>query len=789
MDTLLHDLKYGLRMLARRPGFTAVAVITLALGIGANTTLFSIINGVLLKPLPYRDAERLSIASVSVPDYKDFRAQATSFDATAIWASNLYNVRVGEESMQTAGILANPEFFEILGTAHLGRTFVRGEDDRLLVVVGYNFWQRRLGGDRSVLGRSLVLSGRPHTIIGVMGPEFQFPSASYELWVPFGSAMAMAPAQAQNRLLRIFRMVAHLKPGVSGSQAQAEAETISKRLQQQYPDSNKNFTIRLTPLYERIVGDVRPALLILMGTVGFVLLIACANVANLTLSRTIERQREIVIRSALGAGRGRVVRQLLTESVILSLAGGAAGLLLAKWAMEALPALRGIDIPRAVSIRLDPPVLLFTLCVSVLTGVLFGLLPAIEAARVDLNHGLTGGTRTAGTRRGQRLRGGLMAAEIALAFVVVVGAALLIQSFARLLRVDAGFVAEKLVTTNIQFVRYKDPRQRAAASQAVLDAIERIPGVESVGAATGLPPQTAQRSTRFEILGREPDPQMNSAYFIAVSPNYFRTLGTPLIAGRHFDPRDNNSGRKVVMISRSMARRLFPNDDAVGRELRLVNPEETAEWRTIVGVVADIRYSGLDDPNQSAIFTPFAQTPFFWNYVMVRTRTDSQRIESALRQAVASADPSLEMAPVRAMDDIVAESVARPRFNTVLLSSFAMLAFVLAVVGIYGVVSYGVTQQTREIGVRMALGAGRSEVMRFVLTHGLRYALIGVILGAGVALATMRVLSRLLFEIKTTDAATFCGVAVLLCIVSTLACVLPARRALRIDPMTALRYN
>jgi putative ABC transport system permease protein len=528
-----------------------------------------------------------------------------------------------------------------------------------------------------------------------------------------------------------------------------------------------------------------------MGTVGLILLIACANVANLILARAIERRREIVIRIALGTSRARVLRQLLTESVTLSILGGGAGLLLAFWAIHLIPALRGVDIPRAASVRIDVPVLLFTLGISVLTGVLFGILPSFETVRADPHPTMASGVRSVGSRRSQLMRGGLMTAEVALSMVVLVGAALLVQSFAKLLRVDAGFSADRLVAINVGLGHPDNPQQRAALSRALVAAIERLPDVEAVGAGTGLPPQTAQRGTRFELLGRAPDPGMNAAYFIGVSPRYFRALGTPLIAGREFDEHDNQSAPKVAIVSRSMANRLFPGGQAVGQQVRLVNPAESPEWRTIAGVVADIRYSGLDDPDQPAIFTPFSQTPapFFWNYLMVRTKGDPARVAASLRAAVASVDPVLEIGPVRRMDEIVAESVARPRFNAVLLSSLSMLAFILAALGIYGVVSYGVTQRTQEIAVRMALGAGSREVLRLVLSHGLRYALGGIALGVPLGLAATKVLTGLLFQIQPTDAATFLMAALFLCLVATLACWIPALRATRVDPMTALRDN
>jgi putative ABC transport system permease protein len=788
MDTLFQDVRYGARSLLRSRGFTVVAVLTLALGIGANTAMFSLVNGVLLQPLPYPHAERLLIMPVSLPDFADLRDAVRSFEDTAVWGSNRYMLgSEGASSEPVLGAVVSARFFPLLGAPALGRVITADDQREKVAVIGHGLWQRRFGGDPAVLGSTIRLGGEPHTVIGVMPPAFQFPSGHFQVWVPLDLALAGTPTQANNRSLRIFRALVRLAPGVTLAQAQAEVDGVGSRLAALHPLTNEGMRFELQSVYDRLVGPARPALLVLLGVVALVLLIASANVANLLLVRARAREREIAIRTALGAGRGRVVRQLLTESILLAAAGAGLGLFLARWALDVLPALSA-DIPRLGTVRVDPVVLAFTAAVAVFTGVLFGLAPAWQVTRGSALEGLREGGRGAtGGTGARRLRTTLAAAEVALALVVLVGAGLLVKSLVRLLNVETGFVAERLLTGNVVFTGGRPPERRAALSAQVIEAIGRIPGVAAVGGATGLPPVTPQRVTPYAVEGQEPTAEPPRAFFVAATPGYFRALGAPLLAGRSFDERDRDGAPEVVILNRALARRLFGDQEAVGRRLKLVNPDYGEGWRTIVGVVGDVRYAGLDDPGEACIYTPFAQTPFFWSYLMVRTTGPPQSVAGAVRAAVASVDPTLEAGDLKAMEDVVAESVSRPRFNVTLVSTFAGLALVLAAVGIYGVISYSAGQRTREIGVRMALGATRRDVVRLVTAEGFRLAALGVGLGVLAAAATTRVLQRLLFEVDPHDPATYVLAGGGLLALAALASVLPAWRASRVAPIVALR--
>jgi len=790
MDHFFADLRYAVRQLRKAPGFTAVAVTTLALGIGANTAMFSLVRGVLLRPLPYPQAERLVTTNLSLPDFDDLRRAATVFDETAVWASNLYVLGGDGAGEQVRGAIVSERFFPMLGSAAQGRALARDDARDNVVVLGHRLWARRFGADPAVLGRSIRLSGESYTVVGVMGPEFQFPNGQFDLWVPLEASMAKAPDQLRNRSLRIFRGLARLAPGVTVAQAQGQASAIAARLAQEHPKTNEGVGIELTPIYDRLVGGVRTALLVLMGVVALVLLIASANVANLLLARAKSREREIAIRTALGAGRGRLVRQLLTESVLLSAAGSVLGVLLARWILDVLPTIGGADIPRLATVRIDLGVLAFTAAVAIATGLLFGLAPAWQAARSDAAPGLREGGRGSSGPAARRLRAGLTAAEVALALVVLVGAGLLVQSLVRLLHVDAGFTADHLLTFNVGMAgpAPRTPAQRAALAREIVDRVSQIPGVEAAGGGTGLPPVTPQRATGFVAEGvAESAAEQRRGYFLAVTPDYFRALGARVREGRAFTDRDAAGAPEVVILNRALARRLYGDGGAVGRRLKLVSPDQGDGWRTVVGVVDDVRYSGLDDPGEAAVYTPFAQTPFLWTYVMVRTQGPPMALAGAVRAAVSSVDPGLEAAAVKPMAEVMAETVAQPRFNVVLLSALAGLALVLAAVGIYGVISYSVAQRTKEIGIRMALGADRRDVVRLVTGESLRLAAMGVMAGLLGAAAGARVLATLLFEVQPTDAATYASAAGFLVLVALAASAVPAWRATRVAPVSALR--
>jgi predicted permease len=782
----MSDLRYALRTLLKNPGFTCVAVLTLGIGIGANTAIFSIVNAVLLRPLPYRDADRLVITRHSLPEARELEA-VRALDGSAVWASNLFNVQRREETEQVRAALVSPAFFRLLGVAPVaGRTFASNEDLQPLVVLSHRAWERWFGGESRALGSTLVLSGTPHTVVGVMPPAFQFPSRDFVLWVPLGSRMATAPAQAANRSLRIFQSVAVLRAGHDIAAAQRELDGVSARLARDYPDTNVDFQFRVTPLYERIVGDVRQALRVLLLTVVVLLLIACANVANLLLARTAAREREIAVRLALGAGQWRVVRQLLTESLVLGVLAGAFGLLLGIWTVDALGSVIAARFPRADVIPLDSSVLLFTAATALVTAVLFGLAPALHGW-ASTGGALKEGARGSTAGRSRWLRNGLVVSEVALSLMLLVAAGLLVRSFDRLLTTDAGFVPDRLLTFNVQLIG-EEPSRRPAVAASLVDRIAAVPGVARVGGATGLPTVTAQRGTRFELEGRTvTETSAQAGYFIAVTPDYFRAIGTPLVQGRTFDTQDGAQAPPVVIVNRTLARRLFPEADPIGRRIRLVNPEQSREWRTIVGVVGDVRYQGLDDPGEAAIYTPFAQTPFMWLYVMVRGQGDPRTLINEIRDAVRLSSPGLTPAGVQTMDELVANAVSQPRLNMLLLAGVATLALLLATIGLYGVISYAVTQRTREIGVRVALGAAPRDVMRLVVGQGLRLAAAGIAVGVGGALATVQLLETLLYETSTTDPATYAAIVTLLVGVAVLASYVPARRATRVDPVAALR--
>ena len=786
LDELWQDIAYGARMLYRHPGHSAVALLTIALGIGATTLVFSVVHAVLLAPLPYADADRLMVVRLSLPDYADVRA-LDAFDDSGVYGSNLYTL---DDDEQILGGVVSPGFFRTLAlTPQVGRTIHESDGPAAVVVLGHSFWQRRFGADPHIVGRTIQLSGSAYTIVGVMPARFQFPSRAFQLWASMDSAVAQVPQQLQNRALRIFTAVGRLRPEVTRSQAQAQFSTLADRLAAMYPDTNKGVSLTLVSVRDRLVGDVRTALLVALGSVGCLLFIACANVASLTLARLTTRTQELAVRAAMGAGRWRIARQLVTESLLTAACGGALGVLLAWWGFRALPALVGDRVPRVDDIALSLPVLAVSITAIVLGGLLVAAVPVLHLSMTHIEPALRGSARSGGELRfGIRLRSALVVAQITVAVIVLSGALVLTRSFVRLLNVDAGFSSERLLAFHLLLIQQPTPGARTAMATRVLESISALPGVEAAGGATGLAPITAQRGTTFDVEGRPDAPiDQRRAYFIAASPGYFETLGTKLTSGREFAPGDSDGAPLVVVVSTTLARRFFSDGDAIGRRLRLVNPEYSDAWRTIVGVVADVRYQGLDDVEPPVVYTPFAQTPFPWVYVHVRTHGDPLALIAGIRSAVKSVEPRLAVANPQPMTELVAESSADPRFRTTLVSLFAFAAMLLAATGLHGVVSFGVARRVREIAIRLALGASVGSVRWRVIRQALVLALIGVSLGLLGALWTGGVLDGMLYETTPSDPLALATVATVLLAVAVVASAIPAWRATRIQPVEALR--
>ncbi len=807
MVTLWQDLRYGARMLLKNPGFTFVAVFALALGIGANTAIFSVVNGVLLRPLPFAEPDRLvkvkstnvttsidgqQFGGVSPADFFDWQQQNSSFESvTAYSGTSVVLTDAGQPEM-LPGTRVSGRFFDVFAARPmLGRTFIPDEfrsGGGKAIMISYRLWQRRFGGDARIVGQSFPISGQSTTIVGVMPPEFKEP-AQVEVWTP----LAEDSSEMQLRGNRYYSVVGRLKSDVGIEQAQAEMNTVAARLSEQYPKSNAGWNVTLTPLREAVVGEFRPALLILLGAVVFVLAIACANVANLLLARASTRHKEMAIRTALGATRWRVMRQLLVESVLLAFLGGALGVLLAVWGVDAIKALipEAMRFPRLDEVRIDAAVLGFTIGVSLLTGVLFGLLPGWQASKPDLNESLkeTGRSSTASSRL-QRTRGLLVVIEVALSLVLLVGAGLLIKSLSQLQRTQPGYNTKNLVTFSVGVPKKYPPLSEGSAVfyQQLQERIGNITGVAGVATTSGAPLTGFILSFPFTVEGRTPNSEDNKqATYSSVSPNYFDVMEIKLRAGRRFNERDVKGTPKVAVISETMVRRFFPGQDPLGKRLVIdyLNVPTTLE---VVGVAADIKQSKLEETPDVEIYVSANQLPWFSTALVVRTVADPSGVTNALQKAVWSLNPDQPLS-FKTMDQLLSESVAQSRLYTLLLGVFSMVALVLAGVGIYGVISYSVAQRTHEIGVRLALGAQPQDILRLVIGRGLALTLAGVLLGLVVSVAMTRVLSSLLYEVSATDPTVFAAIALLLVAVALVACYIPARRALRVDPMLALRYE
>jgi putative ABC transport system permease protein len=810
MDSLSLDIRMGLRALLLRPGFTAIAIVTLALGIGANTAIFSVVNGVLLLPLPYPESEELMTVWLdnrlqgwpqdvtSYPAYLDWRNGSTSFEDMSAWTFSRPSLTGDGEPERLFGVIASPNLFSVLDVEALhGRVFTASDwdTDPNAVVLDHGLWQRRLGGDPAALGAKLILNGEPFTVIGVMRPGFAFGSEEAQFWRPFAPDVLES---SRNQLW--LNVVGRLREGVTVAAARADMDQVGLRLEREYPDSSEGYGVTVVPLREHLIGEVDTALWILLGAVGLVMLIACANVANMTLARAAGRESEVAVRAALGADRRRLLRQLLTESVILSMLGGIAGLLLAAGGLRLL---RGLDpdLPRLPEVGIDPSVLGFTAMVTIGTAILFGLFPALRVSRPDLGEALKEGSRTAaGRRAGKAARQGLVVAEIALALVLLAGAGLLIRSYLEVRRLDIGFEPEGLLMTSISLpgASYPESGDVYRFFQRLLADVEALPGVESVAAVDAVPLGTRFSSGFFTIAGREPVARegMMEVKSNGVTPGYFETMGIELVAGRTFEAADSADPRRVVIINETMARLYFPGEDPLGQQFLFGGPERFVTedepnpeipWNTIVGVVGDVPQRRIQAGAEPEVFYPYAEGRGDALTLIVRAANDPASIAGSVRAAVWAIDPDLPVADQRPVSDLVERSSSQERLNFRLLGLFALLAAALAAAGIYGVVSYTVSQQTREIGIRLALGADAGAVIRSVLRTALATTAIGLLAGVVLALLASRLMSSLLFGVTAVDPLTFIAAAAGLAVVALAASYIPARRAARLHPTVALR--
>ncbi|HEV2830126.1 MAG TPA: ABC transporter permease [Pyrinomonadaceae bacterium] len=823
MHKVWQDLRYGVRMLLKNPGITFVVILALALGIGANTAIFSVVDAVLLRPLPYPESDRLVFLnetsrsmdeiSVSYPNFTDWRNQNQSFEKIGVYNRSSYNLTgVGEAERIVTGQMSADLFAALRVNPALGRLFTNDEDKpgaAPVVVLGDPLWQRRFGGQAGILNQQLTLNGKSYTVIGIMPPGFQFPTR-VEMWVPVGQLSGEPSWQQRGNHPGLYG-VARLKPGVTFAQAKAEMDNIASNLEKQYQDSNAGNGIGVRPLLEIFASDIRRALWVLFAAVAFVLLIACANIANLLLARAQSRQKEMAIRAAMGAGRWRIARQLLTESVLLALIGGSLGILFARWGIALILYISPDAIPRAKEISLDWRVLAFTIGLSFVTGVLFGLVPALQAGVVDVHETLKETGR--GTSGKHWLRSSLVIAEVATTLVLLVGAGLMIRSFYRLQKVNPGFSYDHLTSFSVALPqkKYANNEQQEQFYNRLLENLRGLPGVEATAAASGLPLGNNGWQTSFTVDGQPPPPREQTPLMEAclVTPDYFRTMNIPLRSGRYFNDHDDRSAligkdlskyseteREIaalnsIVIDEEFARRYWPNEEAVGKRIRLGNDTDPkTPVLTVLGVVGRVKMEGLGtDSKRVQGYFPYAQIPSGGMTVILKSAGDPNQLIAAVRQQVKAVDPDQPIYSIRSMDDIRAESVAPERLNLTLLSLFAGIALVLAIVGIYGVMSYTVTQRTHEIGIRMAIGAQPRDVFRMVIRQGMMLALIGVACGLVGAFGLTRLMASMLFGVEPTDPATFGAIAVLLTGVALIACYVPGRRATKVDPVVSLRYE
>ncbi|HEV8347945.1 MAG TPA: ABC transporter permease [Vicinamibacterales bacterium] len=801
---MFSDMRFAIRLLIKRPGFSTVAILTLALGIGATTAIFTVVHAILLRPLPFPDADRLAEVRIVGPggeiyplpdaDFLAWRDQNQTADAIAVWESDPATLTGDGAAERVGSTGVTDRFFDVLGARPLlGRVFNAGDDKPAApktVVLSHAFWMRRFHGDPAVVGRPLSLGGVPHTILGVMPASFTFPSETNELW----QILTMTPPPRRGPFYT--RGIARLKPGVSLEELRANLGVVTAGLKRQYP-APEDWTLDAISLHESLVGNVKQVLWVLLGAVGFLLMIATVNVANLLLARAATREREIALRGALGAARARIVRQLVTESVVLAIVAGGLGLAIASWSTRALLALAPEGIPRLSEVRMNVPVFLFALAAAAICGVVFGLVPALRASRTPLVETLKDGGRGgigAGHRRVQRV---LVVAEIALALVLSAGAGLMIRSLSELQRVSPGFDPGHLLTFQLSLPRaqYPDtPKVRAFYDQLV-QRLEALPGVRSAGLSISLPPNLLQVTDNFMVEGQVLPPNQSAPVgpVLMVSDAFFKTLGVPLVRGRVFDERDEDGAPPVVIVNDALAKKYFAGVDPIGRRFKIGGPERPIApnnpWMTVVGVVGDVKYSGLDAAPEPTYYMPYRQNPWRGQFVAVRGSSDPHALANAVRVVVASLDKDIPVTRVKTMDELMHASVAPPRFRTVLITIFALVGLLLAAIGIYGVMAYAVAERTHELGVRIALGADRGAVLRLVLGETFALAAIGIAVGVAGALAMARLIQSLLFGVTSTDAVTFVGISALLAVTALAASYVPARRAMRVDPMIALRYE
>jgi len=804
MNNLIQDIRYSLRGLLRQPAFAIVAVISLALGIGANTAIFSLVNAVLLKPLTFADADRLAVIweanpardvtqdEVAVGNYVDWKAQNSVFDEMAAVGFRSFNITGDGEPEKVLANAATQNFFSLLGvTPALGRNFLPDEekaDGSKVMILSYGLWQRRYGGDPDILGKHITLNGEKHTVVGVMPANFRFLHNLTALWVPAG----FRPEELTQRDGQNLTVIGRLKPGMTFAQAQADIGNITQRIAKDNPNEMSPMTTaNVVPISEQVKGQSRRPLLMLMVAVCLVLLIACANTANLLLSRASSRRKEIAVRSAVGATRRRIVRQLLTESLILSFLAGGVGLMVAAFSFEFLKSLMPPGLV-AGTLKLEPRALVFALFVSVTTGIIFGLVPALQASRVDLNEVLKSGGRSGLASGGGRLRGALVITEVALALVLLVGAGLLIQTLSNLREQYSILQPENLLTARTVLQgQYQEPSKRWAFYDDVLARISNLPGVVSAGYTTSVPLQWPGGSNGFILDGPPPPPNLAAnALHRQVSPGYFETIGIPLREGRYLDQRDDQNGQKVMLVNQTMAAKYWPQQSAVGKRIKF---GDDAPWITIVGVVADVRQMGMDQPVKQEMYLPFKQVEGFHFYkprdLVIRTEGDPQQLVAAMRREIHAVDPNQPVSNIATLDETFDQGTQRRRVGMTLLVAFALLALLLAVIGIYAVLAFFVTQHRPEIGVRVALGAQKRDILGLIFKKGMALALAGVVIGIAGAMAITRLMASLLFGVKPVDALTFAAVSICVLAVALLACYIPARRATKVDPLIALRYE